>query len=148
VVGDTPQSLVITELYVPRDRLPEFFDDVRSDMRRFGVDLVYGVVRWIEADRETFLPWAREPFACVIFNLNVRHDAAGQEKAGEDFRRLIDRALERGGSYYLTYHRHATRSQVETAYPRFADMLAEKEKRDPGNLWNSDWFRHYRTLFS
>lgn len=142
------QSLVITELYLPRDRLIDFFDDTREDMRRFDVDLVYGVVRWIEPDRETFLPWARERYACVIFNLNVRHDAAGLSKAADDFRRLIARALERGGSYYLTYHRHATRQQVESAHPRFAEMLAEKERRDPDNIWNSDWFRHYREMFS
>lgn len=137
------QSLVITELYVPRDRLVDFFSDVRDDMRKHDVDLVYGVVRWIEPDQETFLPWARQRYACVIFNLNVRHDLDGQAKAANDFRRLIDRARERGGTYYLTYHRHATRQQVEAAYPRFAEVLAEKQRRDPRNTWNSDWFRHY-----
>jgi FAD/FMN-containing dehydrogenase len=141
------QSLVITELYIPRERLVDFMDDVRSDMRRHGTDLVYGVVRWIEPDHETFLPWARDRRACVIFNLNVRHDAEGQAKAAADFRRLIDRALERGGSYYLTYHRHANRKQVEAAYPEFGDMLAEKERRDPAGAWNSDWYRHYRRMF-
>lgn len=140
------QSLVITELYIPRHRLVDFFDDARLDMRRYRMDLVYGVVRWVEPDHETFLPWARERQACVIFNLNVRHSAEGQAKAAEDFRRLIDRALERGGSYYLTYHRHASRAQVETAYPKFGDMLAEKERRDPAGVWNSDWFRHNRQL--
>jgi FAD/FMN-containing dehydrogenase len=145
--ADVKQSLVITELYVPRDRLIDFLDDVRSDMRRHHTDLVYGVVRWIERDNETFLPWARKPYACVIFNLNVRHDGEGRAKAAADFRRLIDRALERGGSYYLTYHRHATRLQVESAYPEFADMLAEKERRDPQEVWRSDWHDHYRRMF-
>lgn len=141
------QSLVITEVYVPRDRLVDFFDEVRSDMKRHGTDLVYGVVRWIEPDRETFLPWARRPYACVIFNLNVRHDAPGLARAAADFRRLIERALERDGSYYLTYHRYASLPQVLAAYPEFPDMLAEKEKRDPSHVWNSDWYRHYREVF-
>lgn len=146
--GSPQQSLVITELYVPRNDLVTFFDEVRQDMLRFKMDLVYGVVRWIEEDAETFLPWARQPYACVIFNLNVRHNEAGRFKARSDFRRLIDRALAHGGSYYLTYHRHARREQIEAAHPRFAEMLAEKEARDPKGIWNSDWYRHHRKLFS
>jgi FAD/FMN-containing dehydrogenase len=142
------QSLVITELYVPRNRLLAFMDAVREDLRKHAVDLVYGVVRWIEPDRETFLPWAQGAMACVIFNLNVRHDTAGRRKAAEDFRRLIDRALEQQGSFYLTYHSHATREQVETAYPNFADFLAQKQQRDPREIWRSDWCRHYQRLFA
>jgi len=142
-----PQSLVITELYVPRERLVEFFDRVRAELRTHEVDLVYGVVRWIEADVESFLPWAKDSFACVIFNLNVKHSAEGRAKAARDFRRLIDCSLDFGGSYYLTYHRHATREQVESAYPNFRYMLEEKERRDPAGRWTSDWHRHYRALF-
>lgn len=146
--SSSDQSLVITELYVPPERLLAFMDSVRGDMRKHSVDLVYGVVRWIEPDRETFLPWARGAMACVIFNLNVRHDEAGRAKAANDFRRLIDRALEQGGAFYLTYHSHASREQVEKAYPNFADFLAEKKERDPGDIWRSDWYRHYQKLFS
>lgn len=141
------QSLVITEIYVPRDRLTSFFDAVRNDFIGHNTDLVYGVVRWIEKDEETFLPWATQNYACIIFNLNVQHGLEGEAKATADFRRLIDRALEHSGSYYLTYHRHALRHQIEAAYPKFAQMLAEKEARDPRNAWSSDWFRHYQQMF-
>jgi FAD/FMN-containing dehydrogenase len=142
------QSLVITELYVPRDRLVDFMDAVRTDMRKHNTDLVYGVVRWIESDKETALPWAKQPYACVIFNLNVQHGPAGEAVAAAAFRRLIDRALERNGSYYLTYHRHADRARVEAAYPQFSSILTEKEQRDPRQVWNSDWYRHYRDVFA
>lgn len=143
-----PQSLIITELYVPRDQLKAFFDTVRDDMRARKMDLVYGVVRWIKADRESFLPWAREDFACIIFNLNVQHSREGKKKAAADFRRLIDHALSYGGSYYLTYHKYATKQQVSAAYPQFEDFLAEKEQRDPAHLWRSDWWAHQRQLFA
>ncbi|MGH9197282.1 MAG: hypothetical protein ACRD1T_16275, partial [Acidimicrobiia bacterium] len=57
------------------------------------------------------------------------------------------RAVELGGSYYLTYHRFATRAQVEAAYPQFAEFLRLKRAYDPGELFQSDWYRHYRDLF-
>lgn len=50
---------------------------------------------------------------------------------------LIDRAIEYGGSYYLTYHHWATRQQVETAYPQFVDFLRLKLNSDRDERFQS-----------
>ncbi len=141
-------SEVITELYVTRPRLADFMAAAAADFRRHGVQPVYGTVRLIRRDGESFLPWARDDWACVIFNLHVRHDPPGLAHAADAFRRLIDLATARGGSYYLTYHRHATRAQVEACYPQFAEFLRLKRAYDPEERFQSDWYRHYRELFA
>jgi len=137
-------SEVITELYVPRARLADFMAEAAADFRANRVDPIYGTVRLIRKDDETFLRWACEDYACVIFNLHVQHDHAGEAHAAEAFRRLIDMAIRRGGSFYLTYHRHATRAQIEACYPRFREFLRLKRAYDPGEQFQSDWYRHYR----
>nr|WP_298719799.1 FAD-binding oxidoreductase [uncultured Steroidobacter sp.] len=137
-------SEMITELYVPRARLAAFMADVRRDFLRHRVDFIYGTVRLIEPDTETFIAWARERFACVIFNLHVDHDARGLANAAEAFRRLIDMAIHHEGSYFLTYHRHATSAQLRTCYPVFERFLAAKKRFDPREVFQSDWYRHYR----
>jgi len=139
---------MITEVYVPRAALPGFLEIVRRDFRRHAVELIYGTVRLIERDEESFLAWAREAYACVVFNLHTEHSAAGISKAQTDFRRLITRAIEQGGSYYLTYHRWATRRQVETCYPQLPDFLRLKRGYDPLEIFQSDWYRHYREMFA
>jgi FAD/FMN-containing dehydrogenase len=141
-------SEMITELYVPRHRLPAFMSDARKDFLRHRVDLVYGTVRLIEPDTETMLAWARERFACVIFNLHVDHDVRGKMATAAAFRRLIDIAIHHRGNYFLTYHRHATREQVNACYPMFNEFLANKRRLDPQQLFQSDWYRHYRAMFS
>jgi hypothetical protein len=93
------------------------------------------------------LAWARERWACVVFNLHVDHTPDGIRKARDDFRRLIDRAIEHGGSYYLTYHRWACRDQVEACHPRLRDVLALKRLHDPQQIFVSDWYRHHCQLF-
>jgi FAD/FMN-containing dehydrogenase len=143
----SPGSEMITELYVPRRDLPAFMADVAQDFRTHQTPVIYGTVRLIERDDETVLAWARKPWACVIFNLHVDHTPAGIERAGDAFRRLIDRALAYGGSYYLTYHRWATKEQVEAAYPQFVEFLREKLRCDPDERFQSDWYRHYREMF-
>lgn len=134
-------SEMITELYVPRPLLADFLATTARDLRALEADVVYGTVRLIERDEESVLAWARERWACVVMNLHVAHTPAGIEHAGVAFRRLIDLALERGGSFYLTYHRWATRQQLLTAYPQLPTFLDAKRAHDPGELFQSDWYR-------
>ena len=138
---------MITEVYVPRAALADFLERVRRDFRRYAVDLIYGTVRLIKRDDESFLAWAEKDYACIVFNLHTEHSAVGLAKAQEDFRRLIARAIEFGGSYYLTYHRWATREQVELCYPQLPEFLRLKRHYDPAETLQSDWYRHYKKMF-
>jgi FAD/FMN-containing dehydrogenase len=139
---------MITEINVPRPMLKGFLDEVREDFRKNTVDLIYGTVRLTERDDESFLPWAKQAYACTIFNLHAVHSSEGLQRTADAFRRLIDMAARRGGTYYLTYHRYARRKQVEACYPQFAEFLQWKRKYDPEERFQSDWYRHYRTMFA
>ncbi len=143
-----PGSLMISELYVPRERLPQFLAEAEKVVRTQQADLIYGTVRFIEKDDETFLAWARERYACIVMNLRVTHDDAGMEAAKEQFRALIDAALSMGGSYYLTYHRWARKDQVLAAYPQFPEFLRKKLQYDPEERFQSEWYRHYKEMFA
>ncbi|HEU5206606.1 MAG TPA: FAD-binding oxidoreductase [Gaiellaceae bacterium] len=134
-------SEMISELYVPRPLLADFLAAAARDLRALEADVVYGTVRLIEPDDESLLAWAREPWACVVMNLHVEHTVAGVADAATAFRRLIDLALERGGSFYLTYHRWATARQLLAAYPQLPAFLEAKRAHDPDGLFQSDWYR-------
>jgi hypothetical protein len=142
-----PASEMISEVYVPRNEMARWLEEIRRDCRQEKIDVIFGVFRLIEKDDESFLAWAKEPYACIIFNLHVVHSRAGLGKAAQDFRLLIDRAIQHGGSYYLTYHRLATRRQVESCYPQFPEFLRLKKKYDPEERFQSDWYRHYKAMF-
>jgi FAD/FMN-containing dehydrogenase len=139
---------MISEVYVLRENLVNFMKDVGKDLRASKADVIYGTVRFIEPDDESFLPWARRRYVSIIFNLHTAHAPAALEKTAADFRQLIERAIQYGGSYYLTYHHWATRKQVETCYPQFAAFLKEKKKFDPDERFQSDWYRFYKKMFA
>lgn len=140
-------SEMIGEFYVPRAGLPRFLAEAADTLRRHRAQPIYGTVRLIERDVDTALPWARAPWACIVLNLHVRHDAQGLHAARAAFRALIDVALAQGGSFYLTYHRWATRGQLEAAYPSLADWIDEKYARDPHALFRSDWWNALAAMF-
>jgi FAD/FMN-containing dehydrogenase len=137
---------MITEIYVQRPSLAEFMDDARRELRARKANVIYGTVRMIERDDESYLAWARERFACVIFNLHVEHTPEGLANAADTFRALIDLGIAHGGTYYLTYHRWARKDQVERGYPMMASFLALKRQYDPEDAFQSSWYRHMRRL--
>lgn len=144
----TPATEIITEIYVPRHELSAFMEEIRGDFRKRNVNLIYGTIRLIERDDESFLAWAREPYACIIFNLHTVHLSEGLQESARAFRRLIEGAIHRGGSYYLTYHKHATREQVLACYPQFPEFLRLKKRYDPEERFQSDWYRHYKSMLT
>jgi FAD/FMN-containing dehydrogenase len=76
------------------------------------------------------------------------HTSEGVEYSRQAFRRLIDMAIRRGGSYYLTHHKFATREQVKACYPQFPEFLRLKKQYDPEERFQSDWYRHYKEMFT
>jgi FAD/FMN-containing dehydrogenase len=147
-IGGDESSLVITEIYVPRSNLPDFLAQAAELLRSNRTIVIYGTVRLIEKDNESFLAWARKPYACIIFNLLTFHTPTGIEASARAFRGLIDLAIARGGSYYLTYHKFAKPEQVTACYPQFKEFLELKRKYDPAERFQSDWYRYYRELFT
>jgi FAD/FMN-containing dehydrogenase len=143
-----PATEVIGELFVPRETLPRFLTEAREDFSRSNVVVIYGTIRLIEQDNESFLAWAKQSYACVIFNIHTPHTSEGVARTANAFRHLIDMAIEHGGSFYLTYHKYATREQLEACYPQFAEFLRLKLKYDPNERFQSDWYRHYKKMFA
>src|SRR5262249_3432527 len=103
---------------------------------------------FIEKDRDSFLAWAKKNYACVIFTPHTSSDTRALHKTGESCRQLIRAATKRGGSFYLTYNRFATREDLSRAYPQFPKFLDMKRQHDPTDTLQSEWYRHYKGLYS
>ena len=139
-------SEMISELYVPRADLPEFMAAVRADARRHG-DRTSSTARSgsSSSDDETRARLgARALGVCRV--QPARRSHAGGHRQGAARLPPADRPRrELGGSYYLTYHRWATRSQVD-GHPRMREFLAESGVR-PRAVFTSDWYTpHVRLL--
>ena len=137
----------LTELFCEREALEECMADLRQYVRAARLDIVSASVRIVEPDTETFLAWATKPYACITLGVHTEHSSAGSIRSGDQFRRLINVALKHGGSYHPAYHRHALRSQVDACFPQFRDFLRAKRKYDKEELFQSDWYRHYKRMY-
>ena len=146
--ADSMGADLIWEFYVPRGELIAFLEEARRALLKSETPLIYGTVRFIEQDRDSFLAWAKKRYACVIFTPHYSGGADAVRKASELYRQMAQAGIKRGGSFYLTYNHFATRSDMDAAYPQFAEFLQLKRKYDPTELFQSDWYRRYRDLYA
>lgn len=139
-----PGADPLAEVYVPRAQLTDFLDQARRELLARKAQVIYGTVRLIRRDTETFLAWAKEDYACVIFTLHTDNTPEAVGVTMGTFRTLIAMAVARSGSYYLTYNRFADRKLLESAYPQFPEFLRLKQKYDRHEVFQSTWYRSYR----
>ncbi len=144
MLGSPEATDIPAEVYVPRERLVDFINQMREDFRKNNVDLIFGNIGVIEEDNESFLAYAKKPYATISFHIHTVHSPDGIKHSSEAHRRIIDMAIEHGGSYYLTNHRFATIKELKACYPQFPEFLRLKEKYDPQELFQSDWYRYYK----
>ena len=137
---------VLSEFYVARPALEAFMRQCASWLKTSHACLVYGVVRLIRRDTETFLNWAREDQACVILNLHVDHTSDGIAAVKQQLHGVAQIAVELGGRFYLTYGRFADRAQLVTGYPQLREFLHLKRRHDPSEILQSDWYRSVKEL--
>jgi FAD/FMN-containing dehydrogenase len=139
---------LILEVYVPRNELISLLEEARRILLTAGTPLIYGTVRFTEQDKDSFLAWAKKRYACVIFSLHTSGETQAVKKTGEVCRQIIRAANKRGGSFYLTYNRFATRDELASAYPQFPDFLNLKKQHDPREIFQSDWYKYYKGLYA
>jgi len=139
---------LILEVYVPRSELIALLEQARRILLASGMPLIYGTIRFIEQDKDSYLAWAKKRYACVIFSAHSSGETRALRNTGEVCRQLIRAANKRGGSFYLTYNRFATRDELASAYPQFQEFLSLKKQYDPRETFQGDWYRYYKSLYA
>jgi hypothetical protein len=133
---------------VPPRELAAFLGAAERHCAEWRMPLAGVRVRRTREEKHTFLRWARRDYAAVTLSLVEPAVLGGAVRAAQLRRKLLDAAIERGGSFPLHCTPEATRAQAEACYPQLRTFLAEKRRVDPGERLVNAWYRHYRRLFS
>jgi FAD/FMN-containing dehydrogenase len=140
---DPSRTDILHEYFVPAEDLDGFLGAARTIIKASRQDLLNVTLRWVEADRTSVLAYAPGPRVAAVLLFSQRMTRADEADMAAMTRRLIDAALDAGGSFYLPYRLHAGREQVARAYPRLEEFVARKRQHDPGLLFrNALWTRY------
>lgn len=96
----------------------------------------------------TFLRWARRDYVALRVEFCARATLGAGVAAVQLRSRLIDLALDAGGSFMPASLPAATQAQARACYPMLGEFLAEQRRLDPadrvGTLWTREAGRLWR----
>jgi FAD/FMN-containing dehydrogenase len=134
---------ILQEYFIPRDKMPQFVDGLRTIVKGKGANLINVTIRIVHKDDITTLNYAKQDmFAYVLYFNQKFNEREGQvlQKTTTD---LIDLALHLDGTYYLPYQLFYSKEQLRRAYPRIDEFFAAKKTYDPGELFTNKFYEKY-----
>jgi FAD/FMN-containing dehydrogenase len=134
---------ILQEYFIPKERMADFIDGLRSTVRKNGANLLNVTIRIVHKDTITALPYAKDDrFAFVLYfnqKLNEKESKILQKTTTD----LIDVAEQVGGAYYLPYQLYYSSEQLHRAYPEVDNFFATKRKYDPQELFMNKLYQKY-----
>jgi len=141
---DRSRTDILHEYFLPAEGLEPFLAACRTVIPASRQDLLNVTLRYVQEDRSSALAYARGTRVAAVMLFSQRMTRVDEEDMMAMSQRLIDAALDAGGSFYLPYRLHARRDQVARAYPRIEEVAARKRHWDPGLLFrNAMWHRYF-----
>lgn len=141
---DRSRTDILHEYFLPAEGLEPFLAACRTVIPGSRQDLLNVTLRYVQEDRTSTLAYARGIRVAAVMLFSQRMTRADEEDMAAMTPRLVDAALDAGGSFYLPYRLHARRDQVVRAYPRIEEFVARKRHYDPGLLFrNTMWSRYF-----
>ena len=134
---------ILQEYFIPRDKMPQFVDELRTIVKGNGANLINVTIRIVHKDDITTLNYAKQDmFAYVLYFNQKFNEREGQvlQKTTTD---LIDLALDLDGTYYLPYQLFYSKEQLRRAYPRIDEFFAAKKTYDPGEVFTNKFYEKY-----
>lgn len=134
---------ILQEYFIPMNQFASFIDAFRDIVLSENINLIHVGIRYVSQDKDSLLSYAqRDSFSIVIYvNQGLSED--GIEKAKQWTKKLVDLALQKGGSYYLAYQLFPSQEQLKMAYPRIDEFLNKKKLYDPELRFINKFYEKY-----
>jgi len=138
-------TYVLQEYFVPVAHFDVFRIQMAEIFNRHQVNVINVSIRHAMKDSGSLLAWANEEVFAFVIWYKQKTDAVEKGKVAVWTRELIEAAIKNGGSYYLPYQSHATKSQFLKAYPNAGKLMDLKRKMDPTYKFrNVIWDTYYQ----
>ena len=134
---------ILQEYFIPIDRFTEFVDGLREIVREDKINLLHVGIRYVPADNEGYLSYARKDSIALVFYINQELSDKGKGEAKSWTRRLVDLALKCDGTYYLVYQLYPTSEQLRKAYLNIDEFFRQKKIYDPQVRFINKFYETY-----
>jgi FAD/FMN-containing dehydrogenase len=133
---------ILHEYFIPKAKLTEFLKMFKQLIVDFDMNILNATIREIRQDKISFLPYAQQDVFAIVCLFSQETTAKDEEKMKQFTETVIDEVIRLKGTFYLPYRLHYTKDQLLKAYPNIIDWIKFKDKWDPSNLFDSQFFQY------
>ena len=136
-------TTILQEYFVPINSINKFLDYFWNIMNMYMVNLLNVSLRYVMGTKISILNYAPNDRIAVVLYINIGNNQWCLDYAKDWSQKLIQKAIDLSGSYYLPYLPFATKHQFKTAYKGYEKYLEIKNKYDPLNRLSSQFLEKY-----
>ncbi|MET7551645.1 FAD-binding oxidoreductase [Streptomyces sp. NPDC005500] len=134
---------ILHEYFIPQTRLWEFVRAAQEIIPRARGNLLNVTVRDTRRDERSTLAYAGQDVFGLVMLFVQERTAVGEAQMQAMTRDLIDAAISTGGAFYLPYRLHATKEQLNRAYPAWDAAMQAKHRYDPRGVFRNELYDRY-----
>jgi len=138
--GDTGTRHAVA-LLLPPERSDALAARARDLVAERRCALVRMEARRVQPEDVSLLRWARREWVLLRIEYCSRPTLGASVAAAQLRARMLDLAVESGGSFLPSLLPIASRAQAEACYPMLGRFIAEQRRLDPAERIASPWYR-------
>jgi decaprenylphospho-beta-D-ribofuranose 2-oxidase len=148
IIAELPQDsaskrYILQEYFIPYEHTTAFLTTMDQLIKEYNINMLNITARHINKNTESMLSFSPQDCCAFVLYLEVPRTKQGYSSTRKWSSKLIDKALELSGTYYLPYQLLATKEQFKKSYPRFDEFVALKKKHDPQGLFSNSLYTKY-----
>jgi len=140
-----PHTSILEEYFVPISNANKFLIEIIQLIQQAGeeMNVLNLSIRYVKKITHSILNYAKSNSISFVLYCNIENNPNSIGDVQYWTRKLIQRVLFYGGTYYLPYLPFATIEQFRKAYPEYRMQLKVKRQYDPQKIFCSQFIRTY-----
>ena len=136
-------TYVLQEYFIPIRHAAQFIQKVKKVFQEYDANIINISIRHAIQNSESLLSWSRGEVLAFVVYYKQGTSFKDRESVSVWTRKAIDASIACEGAYYLPYQPHATKEQIEKAYPNFKQFAVNKKEMDPKYKFRNALFDKY-----
>ncbi len=142
-LNSSTETDLLQEYFVPLHNLIPFIEALSVWTKKFNINILQVALRYIPHNTESFLSYSRNDCVGVVLFLNQKLTDDATKKTKKWTQHLIDTVSKLDGTYYLPIQLHASKEQLEKAYPTIDTFFGFKKQFDPQLIFMNYFYQKY-----